>query len=317
MSESKAPALQAAKESNLSTLTELAALYPPVGTYDYGTAGFRTAADRLDSVALRMGVLAAIRSAGCAVSGGAQSSYAVGVMITASHNPEADNGVKLIDYTGGMLDMSWEGPATVLANAPVGDIASLVGEMLVKQARRAGADEPGGRLPAPLVIIGRDTRPSSASLAALAVKGAAALAASVVDYGVVTTPQLHWAVGTINARLAAPASPSAGVSVPALSEYFAQLAGSFARVTASIAAAGSSFSSSSASSSFSASSASAAAAASGAGPPVPAVKLLLDCANGVGAPAAAALQSAIALSSATVAGSAGSDMTLVNIGQHS
>jgi len=40
----------------------------------------------------------------------------IGVMITASHNPEEDNGVKLIDPDGEMLEAAWETYATNLAN---------------------------------------------------------------------------------------------------------------------------------------------------------------------------------------------------------
>ena len=41
----------------------------------------------------------------------------IGVMITASHNPEQDNGVKLVDPMGEMMEVSWEKLATTLANA--------------------------------------------------------------------------------------------------------------------------------------------------------------------------------------------------------
>lgn len=38
---------------------------------------------------------------------------AVGLMVTASHNLEPDNGVKMVDPNGGMLSQDWEGYAEV------------------------------------------------------------------------------------------------------------------------------------------------------------------------------------------------------------
>ncbi|KAI4460440.1 phosphoacetylglucosamine mutase [Holotrichia oblita] len=57
-------------------------------------------------------------------------------MITASHNPEADNGVKLVDPHGEMLEQSWEAWATKFANVGnrlLYDGANGVGAKKIKQ----------------------------------------------------------------------------------------------------------------------------------------------------------------------------------------
>lgn len=50
-----------------------------------------------------------------AVSVPSKTGLAVGLMVTASHNAEPDNGIKMVDPNGGMLSQDWEGYAEVRA----------------------------------------------------------------------------------------------------------------------------------------------------------------------------------------------------------
>ena len=135
----------------------------------YGTAGFRTTHTHLPSTCLRMGVLASLRSR-------AAKGKFVGVMVTASHNAEIDNGIKLTDPSGGMLSQEWEPQAELLANASnEGEIASVIERL----SSSFGIDD---RNPS-FIVVGRDTRPHSAHLADLVKKGAEAMSCCVFDLG--------------------------------------------------------------------------------------------------------------------------------------
>jgi phosphoacetylglucosamine mutase len=94
----------------LKILLSADTIYPLVSKrINYGTAGFRTLGEYLDRVCFRTGILAAIR---------AKMRGLGGVMITASHNPKQDNGVKIIERDGSMLEPKWEKLAEDLVNAP-------------------------------------------------------------------------------------------------------------------------------------------------------------------------------------------------------
>ncbi len=137
--------------------------------FEYGTAGFRCSNELLPPVMLRIAILAGMRSSSL-------DGEPVGIMITASHNPEIDNGVKLSDSNGGMLPLTWEHKATQIANSknPLEDYNLKIPTRTM------------------IVHIGRDTRPHSYKLSSIAVKTLVAMGAKVIDHGCVTTPQLHY-----------------------------------------------------------------------------------------------------------------------------
>ncbi|OBA18956.1 phosphoacetylglucosamine mutase [Metschnikowia bicuspidata var. bicuspidata NRRL YB-4993] len=153
-------------------------------TYTYGTAGFRMHADLLDYVNYTVGIVAALRSKFLA-------GKTVGVMITASHNPPQDNGVKIVDPMGSMLEASWEKHATFLANTLPAELAKNIEQL----ARELGIDM---SIQAS-VVIARDSRESSPRLSKATLDGIDSLPFTTkVDQGLMTTPQLHYITRTLN-----------------------------------------------------------------------------------------------------------------------
>ncbi|KAK6337769.1 Phosphoacetylglucosamine Mutase [Orbilia brochopaga] len=196
-------------------VTAASAAYPkPAGqTFQYGTAGFRMKADLLPSVVFRVGLLAALRSR-------YRNGDVIGVMITASHNPPADNGVKLIDPLGEMLESSWEAHGTSLANAPTDDAVfdiytKLESDFAVKPDVKAR------------VVYGCDTRESSPALVKALKDALDALNVDSTDFGAVTTPQLHYVVRCLNT-----AGTDHAYGEPTLAGYYAKLSSAFNQLMA-------------------------------------------------------------------------------------
>merc|ERR1719193_1801693 len=135
----------------------------------------------------RVGIMSNVRSLalGCKITG---------VMVTASHNKVADNGVKMIDPNGGMLDESWESITTKLANLRHSEVPMFYNSLITEHVNEDLREKIGK------VMVGMDTRPHSKELLDLVMIGAEICGASVVNLGVVTTPQLHYLVAKANSE---------------------------------------------------------------------------------------------------------------------
>ena len=130
----------------------------------YGTAGFRYPVPIMMGISYKIGQACSILSH--------QRKKPIGIMITASHNPHTDNGVKIIYHDGSMLQPEDEEFM----------LHSVMSTESYKSLIRKST-----------IIIGMDTRESCEDLKELIMRGIryVDLESKIIDIGKVTTPQLH------------------------------------------------------------------------------------------------------------------------------
>lgn len=151
--------------------------------YTYGTAGFRYNEKPMEAISFRVGLFMDYL---------AKYYYpdALGIVISASHNPKEDNGLKLINPEGEMLDSKYEQTLDDLVNTE--DLDKACEEM------RKSVDsliEGKNRADKGLIFIGQDTRRSSPILH----KHLTAFASSkFIDFGELSTPILYFLVAKYN-----------------------------------------------------------------------------------------------------------------------
>jgi phosphoacetylglucosamine mutase len=126
-----------------------------------------------------------------------------------------DNGVKIVDPTGEMLEQSWEIHATALANSPTSESLAADLQRLAKQLD-IPIDGPAS------IVFARDTRPSGVELTEALKAGLKAFGESVkfVDVGITTTPVLHHVVAATNDKTGQAGEPTVDGYLNKLSKAF-------------------------------------------------------------------------------------------------
>jgi phosphoacetylglucosamine mutase len=135
-----------------------------------------------------------------------------------------DNGVKLVDPRGDMLEQAWEAYATALANSSSPeDLVHQIHQMVT--ALQIDISKPAN------VIYARDTRPSGPALVAALIDGLKAAPGGTTthtDEGILTTPILHYLVRCKNTQGTADA-----YGTPTEEGYYEKLSTAFKKLLVS------------------------------------------------------------------------------------
>lgn len=140
--------------------------------YNYGTAGFRFNSQEIINISQKIAF-------GCVeiLTQKSKHNNFLAIMITASHNLECDNGVKIVDHDGNMLDTDDE---KILENIVNSDTTQLEQDLHTNNLNCK-------------ILFGRDTRKSGKDIMNELQEGFKKTSnATFIDAGEVSTPLLHF-----------------------------------------------------------------------------------------------------------------------------
>ncbi|KAH9385216.1 phosphoacetylglucosamine mutase [Nematocida major] len=139
----------------------------------YGTAGYRTKHMVIKDIARRAYLFCLVRSSALG--------KPIGLVLTASHNPSPDNGIKYIDHTGNMICEEDEALSDKIVNGPIELVESIYQSH--KNARST-------------VLICRDTRSSGEGMVEHCKDVSEYLGSghTLLDMGILSTPQAHFLI---------------------------------------------------------------------------------------------------------------------------
>ena len=144
--------------------------------YKYGTSGFRYKSKTLINISNKIGKYLAYLAS-------REDKY-IGIIITASHNPACDNGVKIINSKGFLLLDDEEKECTDFINNKLYDPLILENNI-------------------PKILIANDTRRSGPLIKRLIIGGIKSVSDNSIieDIGYLSTPQMHYELVSINQKI--------------------------------------------------------------------------------------------------------------------
>lgn len=170
----------------------------------YGTAGFRDLAENIEYVRSLVAQIAYRCGAFITILNQTHPNKSMGVVVSASHNPARDNGLKITNFHGHMLEMEYEPVLEEFVEQE--DLSKAISDFNKYLTEKKNEVVYTKKVH---ICIGGDTRPSTPRLIEIISKAVEFHGGRIINFGETTTPQLQY-YGIVFSYLSASYRPPTG-----------------------------------------------------------------------------------------------------------